>query len=103
MKDQLDSTTPDLFRRLQRTHANSLKAYREERTRFLTREQAILEWLKANGPSTDREVKLGLHFEDMNSVRPRITEMIERGVLHEHAVRVHDPATGKSVRVVAVK
>lgn len=49
-------------------------------------------------PMSDREVMLILGFTDMNSVRPRITELIKRGVLVECGSIV-DVVTGMTVRI----
>lgn len=87
-------------------HANSLAAYdagREEL--FSARELAILAFLKSapfgmeNVPRTDREIMTALGFTDMNSVRPRITELIKDGVLAEEG-SVECQTTLKQVRLV---
>ena len=56
----------------------------------------------AEHPNTafrDREIKTKLGFEDMNSVRPRITELVKLGVLMECG-SMEDPVTGMTVRLV---
>jgi len=85
-----------------RMHDNSLATYREEESKLSTRAQAVLSWITEHGPHTDREVMKGMGFSDPNSVRPRITELIERGKLMEVCSR-RDTATGKSVRVVDIR
>lgn len=85
-------------------HVNSLAAYDSGRRElFSARELAILDFLKSNPfgnvPRTDREIMKGLGFSDMNSVRPRITELIKDGVLAEEG-SVEDETTGKWVRLV---
>lgn len=64
------------------------------------RQAAILQWLMANPKAfTDREIAAGMGFFDMNAVRPRITELIQQGILEE-CDSVRCPVTGKSVRRV---
>lgn len=85
-------------------HINSLAAYDEGQLEiFSARELAILSFLKSNPwgnvPQTDREIMKGLGFTDMNSVRPRITELIKADVLAEEG-SVECATTGKWVRLV---
>jgi hypothetical protein len=84
-------------------HANSLAANQTGRTgSFTQREREILSALNTAGrPMTDREIMRALGHFDMNCVRPRITELIDAGALHETGQRI-DPATGKTVRLVSV-
>jgi hypothetical protein len=42
-----------------------------------------------------------LGFSDMNSVRPRITELVQAGRLIE-LKKIKDATTGKSVRIVSL-
>lgn len=83
-------------------HVNSLLAYYDGRKEFSKREMMILGWLLMNpGAWTDRQVKTGLEQADMNGVRPRINELIERKAL----VVVGDtvcPVTKKKVRMVRI-
>jgi predicted HTH transcriptional regulator len=83
-------------------HANSLAAYEAEETKLSARAQAVLAWISQHGPHTDREVMKGMGFQEPNSVRPRITELIDAGKLMEVCSR-RCPVTGKSVRVVDVR
>lgn len=86
-----------------RMHINSLAAYWAlERDLFSRREKDILLAIRAQGKATDREVMLALNFSDMNSCRPRITELVKDGVLEEVGTRA-DPVTGKTVRIVSLK
>jgi len=83
-------------------HANSLEAYHAGRTDLFTRrEKEILGVLTKLAHATDRQVRDALGFADMNAVRPRITELIEAGLL-QHVADEHDPATNRTVRVVAI-
>lgn len=78
-------------------HENSLRSYRE-----LKKEDRFSAILKAfntfKEPLSDRDVKRMLGFEDMNSVRPRITELIKQGKLKECGCET-DLFTQKSVRL----
>lgn len=66
------------------------------------RAAAILAWVRARAnPETDRAIAAGLGFADMNAVRPRITEMVEAGLLAEVG-EIRCPVTGKPVRTVAL-
>jgi len=68
----------------------------------LSRRQALIyAWLAAHPqPWTDREVAARLRFPDMNCVRPRITELVQMGLLAE-VDSVRCPITRKTVRRVA--
>lgn len=80
-------------------HENSIAAYRSERDRLSKRAWLVLAWLDMNGPATDRQVMEGMKFSEPNAVRPRITELVDAGLLVEiRSVRC--PTTGKTVRVV---
>jgi predicted HTH transcriptional regulator len=80
-------------------HEHSLAAYREERKNLLTRGQLVLEWLRSHPKSTDRQIMEGLGFRDMNQVRPRCTELVEKGLLVEVG-ELRCPVTGKTVRIL---
>lgn len=87
---------------VRRVHPNSAQALRESAHELSERAAAVLAvYRRATHPITDRDVKDVLGFADMNAVRPRITELIESGVLRECG-RVKDAVTGKMVRVVTV-
>lgn len=81
-------------------HANSLAAYRAEAKRISLRAAAVLIWLREHGRATDREVMRGMGFSDPNKVRPRITELVDAGLLEEVDTKI-DPETRKRVRIVA--
>lgn len=83
-------------------HDNSLATYRAEETKLSRRALAVLAWVKDHGPHTDRGVMVGMGFADMNSVRPRITELIDANKLMEVAHRPC-PVTGKRVRVIDIR
>jgi hypothetical protein len=81
-------------------HDNSLTAFhslnREHRREF------VLKAYKACGSLTDREVKEYLGLEDMDEVRPRISEMIKIGILVECGERI-DLKTRRPVRISRIK
>ncbi len=84
-------------------HENSLEAYRSEEPKLSRRALAILTWITEHGPRTDRQVAQGMGFgNDMNAVRPRISELIESGKLMEVTSR-KCPDTRKTVRVVDLR
>ena len=60
----------------------------------------ILAELRRNGPGTERELMTRLGFHGPNSVRPRITELIRAGLVHEAESR-RCAVTLRQVRVVA--
>jgi len=82
-------------------HKNSVEAFQEIKPDIEKRRRAILDVYEKEGrPLTDREVCCKLCFTDMNMVRPRITELIYKGLLRECAERVKDFLTEKMVRTV---
>jgi hypothetical protein len=82
-------------------HENSLETYDEilNDGSISKRCKVIIEAYQKYGSMTDRDVKDCLNFQDMNAVRPRITEMLQVGILQE-VNTILDKATGKPVRVV---
>ncbi len=80
-------------------HENSVAAYNQELPKLSRRAMLVCAWIELNGPSTDRQVMRGMGFTDMNSVRPRITELVEAGLLFEVRSTIC-PETRKRVRVV---
>ena len=80
-------------------HRNSLDAYTIEHPKLTSRARLILENINQHGAATDREIRSRMGYSDMNMVRPRITELIERGELIEIR-QVLDKTTNKTVRVV---
>lgn len=82
-------------------HQHSIDAYHAEQPKLSRRALKVIDWIELNGPATDRQVMLGMGFTDMNSVRPRITEAVDRGALVEVGER-KCPVTGKTVRIVTL-
>lgn len=65
-------------------HENSLKAYIEEKDeRIINRQKQILDYIKKNNSVTAREIMIGLCYDDMNQIRPRITELKQQKLIHE--------------------
>ena len=79
-------------------HQNSYRAYNEEHEKLNKREKLILDAFAGKGfMMTDREVMAVLGFHDMNMVRPRITSLLEKGLLVEGCT-VKCKTTGRQVR-----
>lgn len=89
-------------------HKNSIRAHTEQkdagkRTRLIVEVlNCIQDRPRWNGGLTDREIMKRLGFTDMNAVRPRITELIDRGIVEECG-DVKDSVTGMTVRLVRLK
>lgn len=84
-------------------HDNSIQAYRSQEAKLSRRAQAVLEFITEHGPRTDREVAYGMGYgENLNAVRPRITELVEANKLME-VCNVRCPVTGKTVRKVDIR
>ena len=64
-------------------HINSLLAWEEAKDLLNERCQRILRVIERYPDSTDRDVMQELEWNDMNMVRPRITELIKKGMLRE--------------------
>jgi uncharacterized protein YciW len=88
-------------RRTQQMHINSLMAYYDNIHKFSRREKEVLGCLVMynNVPMTDRRIKEMLRYADMNAVRPRISDLIDKEVLQECG-NVTDHITKKQVRTV---
>lgn len=82
-------------------HANSLAALGSldcgERERLI-----IDAYVAAGLPQTDRQIAERLGFDDMNKVRPRISDLIDDLILREVG-STKDHVTGKKVRLVEVR
>jgi hypothetical protein len=83
--------------------ANSLAAL--DWPKLDRRSQQIYDWLVENGPATERVLKDELHYDDMNMIRPRITEMINPRRGQPVRIKIVDNVrcffTRKTVRVLA--
>lgn len=85
------------------THPNSTVAFAQEREdgKLGHRAAMILDAARRGGTETyftDRQMMAKLGFTDMNAVRPRITELIDIGLLVEVGA-IRCPVTSKKVRV----
>ena len=76
-------------------HENSLAAWAD--LDVSCRKGMILDVI-GDRPMTDREIKEELFLQDMNCVRPRITELVKDGLLLEVGSK-KDKVTGRTVRV----
>ena len=82
-------------------HENSSASYEDIQPELAGRHKLVFEAFPAFDIAlTDRQVKEKLGLPDMNSVRPRITELIRSGTLREVG-SVKCPTTKKTVRVVS--
>lgn len=77
----------------------SMQAYHEEAQKLSRREKEIFDFMFGRGAMTDREIMQRMGYSEPNSVRPRITELVDRGLLEE-CDRVRCIQTGKTVRRV---
>jgi DNA-binding Lrp family transcriptional regulator len=83
-------------------HENSIEGYHATAEARKVRTEEVMEAFRLKDfPRTDREISRLLGYADMNAVRPRITELIEEGILIE-AGKVKDPLTNRTVRVSIV-
>ena len=82
-------------------HAHSLAALPDHAS-LTKRQQAIYDALSEVPAMSDRQIMMRLGFTDMNSVRPRVTEMLKSRVLIEVGER-RDTVTGQTVRLVAIR
>ncbi len=103
-REQDDAQKPERPAVTRALHQHSLDAHEATAETMQGRKRAILEWLRAYGPATDRQVKDAVVGDraDMNSVRPRITELIGLGLAHEVG-SIKDDVTGLHVRIVRAR
>jgi hypothetical protein len=84
-------------------HPNSILAYNLERFNLTKRKALVYSKVydyQYNGWTvTDRQVMTALGYSDMNTVRPRLTELIKMGALLE-GESVTCPVTHKTVRTI---
>lgn len=84
-------------------HENSKQALYEERKSLSDRASKIYEYVRGQSSNsfTDRQIMTNLGFTEPNQVRPRITELVERGLLYESGSAKCD-VTDKTVRLVKI-
>ena len=87
------------------THPNTLNAYYDGilTGSFSRRELEIVGALETLGEATDRQIMEHLGYTDMNSCRPRITELVNDAKLLEEVGSMTDSDTNKRVRVVRIR
>ncbi len=85
-------------------HKNSLKTYGEERYNLNARSSKIYEFLRStpHNSNTDRQIMERLGFNEPNQVRPRITELIKKGLVFECG-STKCPVTNKTVRLIKIR
>ena len=79
-------------------HNNSMKAY-VELDSLGKRCRMVVKALDDLGRATDRVIKDHLRLSDMNSVRPRVTELLKLGILEECGTELCS-LTNRTVRIV---
>ena len=80
-------------------HPNSLEAYAKATQALTGRRRMVHQLIEQHGPMSDRQVRDRLGFSDMNAVRPRISELVDLGLLEEVGRRQED---GHTVRICGV-
>ena len=63
------------------TQETRREGYEGSRQKAPKRWQLIYGYLQRHGPSTAEEIRDGLGYKEMNSVRPRLTEMSDKGYI----------------------
>lgn len=85
-------------------HANSMSAYQDlnsTQTAY-NRQKAIISCIRWFGPLTVSQIKEKLNFTERNQVAPRVTELLDMGILEELS-SIKDPYSGRSVMVVGLE
>ena len=83
-------------------HSNSVASFATTRPDREKRILAILAVLSEDGELlTDRQIKDRLGFQEMNAVRPRITELLKEGRISEYG-KTRCQLTGKTVRKIGL-
>ena len=80
-------------------HKNSLEAYKELRESLNDRQTHILSIIESKPFLSDRDILREYGGTEMNEVRPRITELIKKGLVQECGT-MKCGITGRSVRVL---
>jgi len=81
---------------------NSIDTFIALKDHLSGRSLEVYSYIEKNGQCTEREIKDGLGYDDMNAVRPRVTEMIESGLLIE-GLKVRDGVTNRPVRTIMIE
>ena len=69
-----------------------------QKTDCISRQIEVLGAFRENGPMTARECRDYLHRQDMNEVKPRITELCAKGLLTKTGKK-YDDKTNRNVAV----
>ena len=86
---------------MRQVHRNSVTAFKE--LDVSPRQEAILDVMEATGrPMTDRDIKNALGLADLNGARPRLTELVQKGILEECG-DTKCFITGKTVRLLRIR
>ena len=80
-------------------HENSIEAYEELRNSLNHRQDRILALIERKPHSTDREILIAYGGTEMNQVRPRISELIDKELVQESGNR-KCPQTKRTVRTL---
>lgn len=84
-------------------HDHSIQTFYEtEQERAKRRAEVFEAFIKIGRPATDREICYSLGYSDLNSTRPRVSEMIDSGELIEVG-KVIDHVTGRKVRISKIR
>ena len=81
-------------------HWNSISSYSAVLPSIGQRHQEIIDILEDTS-MTDRQIAEALGYSDLNAVRPRITELVQGGILRECGTTTCE-TTGRPVRLVLV-
>lgn len=81
-------------------HNNSLQAFEEARQQLNERQSKIFRVVERYPSITDRGILMELELSDMNMVRPRVTELIKLGLIHETG-SITCAITGRKCRTVS--
>ncbi len=93
-------TENDLFTQAaSRMHENSMQAFSASRPLLNKREELILGELKAHGSGTDRQIARRLNLSDLNMCRPRLSSLIDKGLVRECG-SMTCPTSKRTVRIV---
>ena len=85
-------------------HVNSRAAYQElnnSQTQY-NRQRTIIACLRWFGPMTVSQIKAVLNFTERNQVAPRVTELLDMGILTEFP-SIKDPYSRRKVMVVGIE
>lgn len=82
------------------THETRRESY--NKVDAVTRQGIVLQTFRKFGDMTARECAAHLGFYDLNGVKPRITELCQKGILEAFTKQL-DPITNRKVAVYRIK